>query len=104
MEDTQLLQDQTEDLIEPEDEEIISLTDDEGNDIDFLVQGRIDWQNNHYIILEDLEDEGSVMIFYEEYDENDELVLNPVESEDENNTIYSYFLAEIDDYEFCDAE
>lgn len=99
---------QDEEMLDPmseeDDDEVIVLSDDEGNDSTFRVQGRMEVNGHRYMILEDLEDEGSVLIFSLETGDDGEDVLNPVEDEDECQLVYDYFIADMDDYEFCDAE
>ncbi len=84
-------------------EERVTLTDDEGNDIDFLMIGRLSLDGVTYVFLEDPEDEGSVLVFRAETEDGEE-VYTPVEDEDECENAFYYFQAEADDYEVGPAE
>lgn len=91
--------------LEPDaEEETLVLTDDEDNEITFRVQGRMHVNDQDYIILEDLEDEGSVLIFGVNTADDGTEELFPIEDEDECQLVFDYFQADFDDYEFCDAE
>ncbi len=85
-------------------EERITLTDEDGNDMDFYLLGRMELDGIRYVFLEDPEDEGSVMVCRAEEDEDGEELLNPVEDEAECENAFYYFQAEADDYEVGPAE
>ena len=87
-----------------EEEEMIYLTDEDGGELAFRVMARMEIRGTNYLVLEDAEDEGSVLIFTAEPDEDGEEILNPVEDEDECQLVFDCFQADFDDYEFCDAE
>ena len=53
-----------------------------------------------YVVLAPLDDEDSVMIFQQEEDGS----LTPVDDDDVNETVFDYFRAAYNDYEFCEAE
>lgn len=85
-------------------EEIITLTDDEGEDISFRVLAHMEVDGKDYLVLEDIDEDGSVMIFEVTQAEDGTDTLNPVEDEDECQRVFDYFQADCEDYEFCDAE
>ncbi len=82
---------------------IVTLTDDDGNEIEFYEIGRIDLDGTVYVFLEDPEDEGSVLVFRAGREGGEE-VLQTVENEDECENAFYYFQAEADDYEVGPAE
>ena len=86
-----------------DEENMIQLTDDEGNEIEFIEIGRLQLNGKEYVFLEEPEDEGSVLVYHAEQ-ENGEEVLCPVEDEDECENAFYYFQAEADDYEVGPAE
>lgn len=81
----------------------VTLTDEDGNDLDFIMLGRLALDGVEYVFLEDPEDEGSVMVCRAEEEDGEELLL-PVEDEDECENAFYYFQAEADDYEVGPAE
>ena len=87
-----------------EDENLVIMTDEDGNEIEFIEIGRIKLDGKEYVFLEDPEDEGSVMVYRAEEDEDGEELLSPVEDEDECENAFYYFQAEADDYEVGPAE
>ena len=91
-------------MMPDDDENLISLTDGEGNEVEFYEIGRMKLNGKEYIFLEEPEDEGSVLVYYAEEDEDGEEVLSPVEDEDECENAFYYFQAEADDYEVGPAE
>lgn len=87
-----------------DDEEMMYLSDDEGNETAFRVLSRLRVNDGDYIVLEDAEDEESVMIFGICANEDGEEEIAPLDDEDEVQEVFYYFQAEFEDYEFCDAE
>ena len=87
-----------------DDENLVIMTDEDGNEIEFIEIGRIKLDGKEYVFLEAPEDEGSVMVYRAEEDEDGEELLNPVEDEDECENAFYYFQAEADDYEVGPAE
>ncbi len=85
------------------DEELLWLTDEDGVESAYRPVGRIEFGGGTYAILEDAEDEGSVMVFHVETDEEGE-VLSPLDDGDLCEEIFYYFEAEQDDYEVGPAE
>ena len=84
-------------------EERLTLTDEDGTEIEFIILGRLKLNGTEYAFLEDPEDEGSVMV-YRVASEDGEEVFEPVEDEDECEEAFFYFQAEADDYEVGPAE
>ncbi len=86
-----------------DDESLISLTDEDGDEVEFIELGRIRLNGKEYVFLEEPDDEGSVLVYQAEQEDGEE-VLSPVEDEDECENAFYYFQAEADDYEFGPAE
>lgn len=86
-----------------DEENLIQLTDDEGNEIEFIEIGRLQLNDKKYVFLEEPEDEGSVLVYTAEQEDGEE-ILSPVEDEDECENAFYYFQAEADDYEVGPAE
>lgn len=81
----------------------ILLYDDDGEEMAFLPLGRLNLNGKEYALLEDEEDEGSVMVFTVETDGGEDVYI-PVEDEDESEEVFYLFQAEADDYEVGPAE
>ena len=86
-----------------DDESLISLTDEDGEKVEFIELGRIRLNGKEYVFLEEPDDEGSVLVYQAEQEDGEE-VLSPVEDEDECENAFYYFQAEADDYEVGPAE
>ena len=86
-----------------DEENLIQLTDDDGNEIEFIEIGRLQLNDKEYVFLEEPEDEGSVLVYIAEQEDGEE-ILSPVEDEDECENAFYYFQAEADDYEVGPAE
>ncbi len=86
-----------------DDESLISLTDEDGEEVKFIELGRIRLNGKEYVFLEEPDDEGSVLVYQAEQEDGEE-VLSPVEDEDECENAFYYFQAEADDYEIGPAE
>ena len=89
---------------EQEDEDLYVLEDDEGEEVSFHQLGRIEKDGVTYAMLTLVDDDdGSVMVFVVDLDENGEEVLNPAEEEIAEEIFY-LFLSENEDYEYGPAE
>ena len=86
-----------------DDESLISLTDEDGEEVEFIELGRIRLNGKEYVFLEEPDDEGSVLVYQAEQEDGEE-ILSPVEDEDECENAFYYFQAEADDYEIGPAE
>ena len=86
------------------DEEYLRLTDEDGQEADFRLLRRFEVRGQTYVALADEEDEDSVILFAVTVDENGEETLCALQDDDECEDIFDYFVAEMDDYEFTDAE
>lgn len=86
------------------DEDILKLTDEDGEEASFRQLCRFDLNGKTYLVLEDLEEEDSVMIFTVSADEDGEELLCAVTDEDESEEAFYYFQTEEDGYEFGPAE
>lgn len=84
--------------------EIITLEDDTGEEVPCEVLDRLSVDGMPYIVLAPLDDEDSVMIFTVETDDEGNQSFTPVDDDDLNETVFDYFRAAYDDYEFGDAE
>ncbi len=80
----------------------ILLYDEDGEEIAFLPLGRLTLDGVEYALLEEEDDEGSVMVFTVESD-GEEDVYTPAEDEDESERIFYLFQAEADDYDIGPA-
>ena len=78
----------------PEEEEtsILTLTDENGNDVDFEYLDCIDYQDKEYLVLMPAEEESSeiVILEVEPVDEENENYIS-VENEDTLNAVYEIF-------------
>ena len=99
------MSDELEDTFQPEeDEEIVVLTDEDGQETPFIVLDRISYHERSYAVLCEPDDEESVLIFREEPVEDGSTDFLPVEDEDEEQEIFDLFRIAFEDYDFCDAE
>jgi len=94
-----------------DDEEIITLTDDEGNDADFAQIACVEYEGKFYALLEPVDqlddfDENEVMVCLIEPvdDEFDNII--PVEDPDLAQKIFDEFLkkVEAEDFDDCDCD
>lgn len=69
-------------MIQLDDDSIITLTDDEGNEVDFLLLDVVEYDEKDYLVLLPMEDEET-----EEGAEEDVLILQAVRSGDEETYI-----------------
>lgn len=84
-----------------EDNEIITLQDGEGNDVDFYHVATLDYKNEWYIFLQPVEPneeigEDEVLIYKLGTDEDGEDTFIPLESEEELNAVFNEYLKEAD--------
>ncbi len=84
-------------------EERIALTDEDGEEAEFIILGRLSANGTDYAFLEDPEDEGSVIV-YRTATEDGEEVFEPVADDAECEEAFYLFQAEADDYEIGPAE
>lgn len=89
------------------DENIILLTDEDGEEIPYELLDDMTLEDRRYVILaplyEDEVDDGTVVIF-EVAEEDGEEAFLPVESEAIEQRVFDCFRASDEDYEFCEAE
>ncbi len=86
-----------------QDENIILLTDEDGQDTPYQLLDEIDLDGCRYAVLACLngeEDEESIEIY--RITEADEY--EPVEDEDLQQKVFDVFVSSDEDYQFCDAE
>lgn len=91
-----------------DDDEIVTLTDDEGNEIDFYEVACVEYEDNFYGLLEPVNEmegleEGDVLIFRIVEQENGEDSFEPVEDEDLLNAVFEQYMRAAADCE-CDCE
>lgn len=89
-----------------DDEDIVTLTNDKGEDVDFYHIATLDYKDNWYIFLSPVEgdeelSEEEVIIFRLSEDEEGNEVFNPLESDEEANAVYEVYLKELEN---CDEE
>lgn len=86
-----------------QDDDVILLTDEGGQDIPYHLLDKIDLDGSRYAILAALDDESDeegILIFrITEEDQYD-----PVEDEELQQKVFDVFVSSDEDYEFCDAE
>ena len=89
------------------DENIIFLTDEDGEEIPYELLDDMILDGRRFVILapayDDEVDDGTVVIF-EIIEEDGEETFAPVESEAIEQRVFDCFRASDEDYEFCEAE
>lgn len=89
------------------DENIILLTDEDGEEIPYELLDDMILDDRRFVILapayDDEMDDGTVVIF-EIIEEDGEETFAPVESEAIEQRVFDCFRASDEDYEFCEAE
>ena len=87
-------------------EEVIILTDDDGNELEFEYVDSFDYEGEEYVVLLPVdENDPEIAILKVEEDPEDEEMVNyvPVESEETLNAVYAMFKeAYKDDFDFED--
>lgn len=93
---------------EEEDEDLVTLLDDDGNEVDFYHAATVDYKGEWYIFLqpaEEMEDveEDELLIFKLEQDENGDDLFTPIEDEALLDAVYHEYekLVEETDAEEC---
>lgn len=92
-----------------EQENILLLTDEDGNDIPFALLDEIELDGKRYAVLAPLEEdeddeEGGVLIYRVEDSADGTESFADVEDERELQRVFDVFRIDDEDYEFCDAE
>lgn len=92
-----------------EEVEILTLTDQDGQDMDFEVAGNFQFNGEDYLALfpieeNDSEEEVQVAIFRTDYDENEEMVLTNIDDEEELNAVFSEFQRQWAELEYDEEE
>ncbi|MBQ7851124.1 MAG: DUF1292 domain-containing protein [Clostridia bacterium] len=105
-------------MIQFDDDSLITLTDDDGNEVDFLLLDVVEYNANDYLVLlpmeDEEEDEDNVLILKVEH-RGEEEIFNGVEDKEEMNAVFALFTAQLeadaeaaglpdDDEEVVDAE
>lgn len=89
------------------DENIILLTDEDGEEIPYELLDDMELDGRRFVILvpayDDEVDDGTVVIF-EIIEEDGEETFAPMESEVIEQRVFDCFRASDEDYEFCEAE
>ena len=88
-------------MIQLDDDSIITLTDDDGNDVDFLLLDVVEYQEKDYLVLLPLEEEeeDNVLILQVERNGEEETYVG-VEDEAVMNAVFDLFTAQLE----ADAE
>ena len=76
-------------MSEIQDEDIITLTDENGNDVEFLLLDVVEYNNDDYMVMIPLDDEE--IEDDDEQDEGDEETYSGVEDEDVLNAVFEIF-------------
>lgn len=87
-------------MIQLDDDSIVTLTDDEGNDFDFLLLDVVEYQGGDYLVLlplsEEEDEEDNVLILRAERTEEGE-TYQGVEDEDVLNAVFDLFNQQIEE-------
>ena len=92
--------------------EIITLTDEDGNDVDFLLLDALTVDGKDYVVLTEAEEEGEevsdeddveVLIMRVGYDEDGSQFFEGAD-DDEADKVFDVFQSSQEDYEFGDAD
>ncbi len=86
-----------------QEEEFLTLTDEDGFEISFRILGRMAWKGQTFAFLEDPEDTGSVMVFTVTQEDDGEN-FSVVYDEDLAEEVFYLFQADAEDYEVGPAE
>ena len=90
-------------MIQIDDDSIVTLTDDEGNELDFLLLDVVEYNGNDYLVLlpmEDEEDEEDNVLILKAERNGEEEVFNGIDDENEVNAVFELFTAQLE----ADAE
>lgn len=89
-------------------ENTIVLTDENGNDIEFEFIDLVDYENNEYVILlpvEETDEPGEVVILKVEVDENEEESYVSIDDEDVLGKVFEIFKEKYkDEFDFVDED
>lgn len=88
-------------MIQLDDDSIITLTDDDGNDVDFLLLDVVEYEGNDYIVLlpmeeADEDEQDDVLILKVERNGDSESYVG-IEDENEMNAVFELFTAELEE-------
>ena len=90
-------------MIQFDDDSIITLTDDDGNEVDFLLLDVVEYNETDFLVLlpmeDDEEDEDNVLILKVEK-KGEEEIFSGIEDENEVNAVFALFTAQLE----ADAE
>lgn len=92
-----------------DDEEIVTLYDDQGTPVDFYEIAVIDYEDQLYALLQPVQaidgvgPDEAIICRLEDGDDDTDLFL-PVESEDLLQKVFDEYLKALDDYDDCDCE
>lgn len=87
-----------------EEDEVVTLTDDDGKELDFYVLAELDIKDKWYIYLEPVEateefSEGEIIIFELGEDEKGEETFLPIKDEKTIQEVFDYFVKEMEKIE-----
>ncbi len=72
-------------------EDTILLINEEGEEVEFIIDAQFDFEDNTYIVLCENEDSEDALLFKVMEDENDELIIAEVEDDDEFKRVSDYY-------------
>ena len=72
-------------------EDTILLINEEGEEVEFIIDAQFDFEDNTYIVLCEKEDSEDALLFKVMEDENDELIIAEVEDDDEFKRVSDYY-------------
>lgn len=85
-----------------QEDDIMLLTDADGQEVPCQLLDEIDLDGSRYAVLADLSDEDDESILIFRITDEDEY--EPVEDENLQQKVFDVFISSDEDYEFCDAE
>lgn len=87
------------------DDDILLLTDEDGEDIPFQIIDTLELHGDNYAIMMPLDDDEDESIFIFRITEDDEgPQYEQIEDEDLLQRVFDVYQSSSEDYEFCDAE
>ncbi len=73
-------------------EDTMLLINEEGKEVEFIVDAEFDFEDNTYIVLCENEDSDDALLFKIVVDENNEVLIAEVEDDDEFKRVSDYYL------------
>lgn len=82
---------ENEKMLQEEEMDFITLLDENGNEVDYLVDEEFEFEGKTYLLLCENEESDDALLFYIEESDEDELVLRAVEDDDEFDKVNEYY-------------